>query len=67
MSSSHVQFIVSGLRIIRRASTDMCILGGMSSDLCSMSQQGGQEPEVTGSPTEKAILSWGLKVQKVPL
>jgi Ca2+-transporting ATPase len=29
-----------------------------------MSQQGGQEPEVTGSPTEKAILSWGLKVQK---
>jgi magnesium-transporting ATPase (P-type) len=45
----------------------MCSLGGMSSDLCSMSQQGGQEPEVTGSPTEKAILSWGLKVQKVPL
>ncbi|CAD6262592.1 unnamed protein product [Miscanthus lutarioriparius] len=29
--------------------------------------EGGQEPEVTGSPTEKAILSWGLKVQKVPL
>nr|CAB3485681.1 unnamed protein product [Digitaria exilis] len=23
---------------------------------------GGQEPEVTGSPTEKAILSWGLKL-----
>ena len=36
----------------------------MITDLCSMSQQGGQEPEVTGSPTEKAILSWGLKVQK---
>ncbi|PUZ48775.1 hypothetical protein GQ55_7G273800 [Panicum hallii var. hallii] len=24
--------------------------------------EGGQEPEVTGSPTEKAILSWGLKL-----
>ncbi|TVU15854.1 hypothetical protein EJB05_39395 [Eragrostis curvula] len=24
--------------------------------------EGGQEPEVTGSPTEKAILSWGLKI-----
>ncbi|GJN01830.1 hypothetical protein PR202_ga19131 [Eleusine coracana subsp. coracana] len=24
--------------------------------------EGDQEPEVTGSPTEKAILSWGLKV-----
>jgi len=66
MSSSHVQFIVSGLRIIRRASTDVHSWGH-ESDLCSMSQQGGQEPEVTGSPTEKAILSWGLKVQKVPL
>ena len=41
-----------------------CFVGGMITDLCSMSQQGGQEPEVTGSPTEKAILSWGLKVQK---
>ena len=28
---------------------------------CSMSQ-GGQATEVTGSPTEKAILSWGLQV-----
>ncbi|KAL6598431.1 hypothetical protein ACP70R_046130 [Stipagrostis hirtigluma subsp. patula] len=25
-------------------------------------EQGGEEPEVTGSPTEKAILSWGLKL-----
>ncbi|XP_062226645.1 calcium-transporting ATPase 5, plasma membrane-type-like isoform X2 [Phragmites australis] len=24
--------------------------------------EGGQEPEVTGSPTEKAMLSWGLKL-----
>ncbi|MCO5560036.1 hypothetical protein L7F22_013642 [Adiantum nelumboides] len=24
--------------------------------------EGGKEPEVTGSPTEKAVLTWGLKV-----
>jgi P-type Ca2+ transporter type 2C len=33
----------------------------VATDFCSMSQ-GGQAPEVTGSPTEKAILSWGLQV-----
>jgi hypothetical protein len=38
----------------------------VATDFCSMSQ-GGQAPEVTGSPTEKAILSWGLQVQIQPL
>lgn len=33
----------------------------VATDFCSLSQ-GGQAPEVTGSPTEKAILSWGLQV-----
>lgn len=38
----------------------------MATDFCSMSQ-GGKATEVTGSPTEKAILSWGLQVQIQPL
>jgi hypothetical protein len=41
-------------------------LGVIITDLYSISQQGGKEQEVTGSPTEKAILSWGLKVQIKP-
>lgn len=51
---------------LRRQAMDVLLEGVFQNTSGSVFQpEGTAEPEVTGSPTETAVLAWGLKVRRL--